>query len=219
MKRIFLEGLPGAGKSTLVTELERRSVPVVHELGKVLGVDAFPGNGISVAEILNIDDWFIAQEMSRMQSMEAVYDRSYLTHLTYAHGYGRYMNLPSFEPTVDKYSNALKKGRLELPTAIMYMDIEPDASIERQRIRSGMGVAALDSFWEDKDYLASLREAYDALLDSCDNIAVIQLDGSQDTSSLADETEVFIREHFASSELGQPKLKLGKYVTRLLEQS
>ena len=84
MSKIFLEGLPGAGKSTALEIMAAENVPVVRELGLVLGLDAFPGNGTTVSEILAIEDWFIDQEAERMKCKDAVFDRSYFSHLTYA---------------------------------------------------------------------------------------------------------------------------------------
>jgi thymidylate kinase len=185
--KIFLEGLPGAGKSTLLDHLGLRGIPVVHELGYVLDPTDFPGDGASVDEILAIDDWFIEKEKERMENASGVFDRSYFTHLTYAYGYSRFMGLPSFEPTVRKYQSVIKAGQLHLPDGIIYVDVPPELSIERQETRMRLGVLALKGFWMDQHFLADLREAYDMLFQSCKGIPTVRIDGTLTSENQADQ--------------------------------
>ncbi len=64
---IFIEGLPGAGKTTLIRLLEKQGRDIEHELGHVIPASEFPGNGETIEAILGIDDWFINKEKARLE--------------------------------------------------------------------------------------------------------------------------------------------------------
>lgn len=214
MKRLFVEGLPGAGKSTVVDIIQKQNIPVMKELGYLINHDEFPGNGQTVEEVLEIDDWFIDKEEARTAMKNGIFDRSYFTHLTYAYAYGRHKNLRSMEKTIDKYSNALNIGRLAVPDSIAYIDIEPELSIERQRKRAWSGVPPLDAFWEDKIFLQDLREAYDELFNACENIPISYHDGSLDSEHTASE----IKNNYIGIQANDKRkrvINLGRYATRM----
>ncbi len=215
MSRLFLEGLPGAGKSTALNIIAEHNVPVVQELGLTLGPDGFPGNGQTIEEILEIDDWFIGQEERRTQVSEGVYDRSYFTHLTYAYGYGRYTELQSLEPTVEKYRRAVALGRLAIPTAIAYIDVEPELSIERQEKRIRSGVPPLDSFWMDKSFLSDLRDAYECLFQSCESIPVLRQDGANKSAIVANNISNFYNKLAEKPAQTDPRLDFDQYILGL----
>lgn len=187
-RRIFVEGLPCAGKSLLVKHLEQQGHNVVHELGRTINPNDFPGNGTTLDEILKIDDWFIRHESDR-SNRTGVYDRSFLTHVTYAYAYGIYRGTQSFRPTVERYIDAIEAERLMLPDAITLIDIEPEESIERQVIRVASGRRPLDDFWSDIEFLGNLRRAYGSLLVKCMGIEVVFIDGHSTTEEKCQEVE------------------------------
>lgn len=215
MSKIFLEGLPGAGKSSALEIIAAEGIPVMRELGLMLGLDAFPGNGSSVSEILAIDDWFINQEAERMQREDSVFDRSYFSHLTYAYGYGRYMGLHSLEPTVKKYEQAITMGKLTVPDAVVYIDIEPELSIERQHKRASMGVPLLDDFWMDKFFLQDLRDSYAELFNACTGIDVLVQNGENESDVIAHNITAFYDSLNASTTPQEPEIHLGRYIMDL----
>ncbi|HOI18646.1 MAG TPA: hypothetical protein PLX15_02170 [Candidatus Woesearchaeota archaeon] len=183
MTRIFIEGLPATGKSTLLYLLERQKYRVVHELGHVLPPNAFPGDGLNLEHMLSINDWFIAPESERfVDDKQTIYDRSFLTHLSYAYAYSRYSGIDGFAPTMAQYALALAQERLFLPDTLIYLNISPEESINRQRIRIQNGEEPpLPSFWRDTNFLHDLKRADYALFDSMQGIKIVCLDATLST--------------------------------------
>lgn len=55
-------------------------------------------------KLKKIDNWFINKEEWRMSDLsKRFFDRSYLTHLSYAYAYSNWISLPSFKLTVNRY--------------------------------------------------------------------------------------------------------------------
>jgi hypothetical protein len=48
MARVFIEGLPGAGKTTTSKILRQKGIPVARDFGLAQGAEDYPGNGTSV---------------------------------------------------------------------------------------------------------------------------------------------------------------------------
>lgn len=216
MARRFIEGLPCAGKSLLTKRIKSMGGSVVHELGRIIPSNNFPGNGGNVAEVLEIDDWFIQKEGERLTSSDTAYfDRSYLTHLAYAYAYGRYKGIPSLEATVQKYSQALNDNRLVMPEGIIYLEISPEESIQRQAIRIKMGSKALDNFWSDKSFLNDIEYAYQRLFDSIDNVCLLQLSGELSTEEKYAQVSAVAENH----KNGESTIDLAHYVKRLHERA
>ncbi len=186
MARIVIEGLPCAGKSLLIKELESRDYDVVHELGRVISKDSFPGNGTNNREIKKIDEWFIKKEAERMKTENAFFDRSYLTHLTYAFAYESLANEKTFVNTVKRYQDKIESV-LPIPDTIIYVSIEPLESIARQENKIAINPKkALPWFWRDISFLKRTARAYTALLSSTSGINIISLDARLDTTKKAE---------------------------------
>ncbi|MGK0663977.1 AAA family ATPase [Serratia marcescens] len=181
---IFIEGLPCAGKSLLVNALAAQGTSVCFELGKVLSRADFPGNGLSVAEVEKINEWFIAKECERMRGKAHYFDRSYFTHLCYAYAYGRFMSLDIFPATVKKYAEKISDGGLPLPWGIVYVDIESKESIARQENKIATRVSrGLPAFWRNEQFLNDTCDAYQNLFSSCFDIPVLSIDARLSTQA------------------------------------
>lgn len=181
-KITFIEGLPCAGKSLLTKELERNGNHVVHELGRTIPRDSFPGDGSSVDEIEKINEWFIDKESTRLSSnLNGYFDRSFFTHLVYAYAYEKFSGIKSFHKTVDRYRDALDSGRLILPDEVVYIDEEVKTSIERQLFKISIGRVALASFWRDETFLKNTVRGYESLLENLKGIDIITLDAEMST--------------------------------------
>lgn len=215
MTRIFLEGLPGAGKTTTSKILREERVPVARDFGLANGAEDYPGNGTTVDEILAIDDWFIDKESERMRADSGIFDRSYLGNLTYAYAYGRHMGLDSLKPTVRRYAQAIAVGKLALPEALVYIDIDPELSIERQHQRVGEGVPLLDDFWRDKFFLQDVRDSHTVLFNSCANIPTLILDGKTESVAVAHCIASFYRSLELTTPVLEPQLQLEQYIADL----
>lgn len=182
----YVEWLPCAGKSLLVKDLEKNRCKVVHELWRVLAKEDFPWNWKNLEEIRNIDNRFIDKEWKRYiwipSSFENVYfDRSFLTHLTYAYAYSKFMNIPSFKGTVIKYKEAIEDGVLISPDVIINVNVPSDISIQRQNEKIALNPnKALPYFWRNKQFLNDVLYAYSKLFESYE-WKIIELDGKLTT--------------------------------------
>jgi hypothetical protein len=216
MKKIFIEGLPGAGKTTLTTLLRKEGFPVAPDFGLANHSSDYPGDGTTIEEILAIDDWFIVKESVRMRSEAGIFDRSYLGNLAYAYAYGHNMKINSLKFTIKKYEQAIKLGKLALPEGVVYIDIDPELSIERQYRRVYEGRHLLEEFWRDKFFLQDTRDAYQALFESCTDIIVLPLDGETENTILSESIGSFFctLENITSSSL-KPQIQLDKYIASL----
>jgi thymidylate kinase len=212
---VFVEGLPGAGKTTTSKMLKQMSIPVARDFGLAQGAEDYPGNGTTVEEILAIDDWFIDKESERMKSDTGIFDRSYLGNLTYAYAYGRHMALESFRPTVKKYEQAIALGKLALPAGLVYIDIDPELSIERQYQRVEEGIPLLDDFWRDTFFLQDIRDSHTALFNACSNIPTLILDGEAESTAVAHGIASFYTTLESTESVIEPQLQLDKYITDL----
>lgn len=208
MEMKFIEGLPCAGKSSLIRLLGSNGYSITHELGRVLPKSSFPGNGKTIEEILKIDDWFIEKESSRCLETTEFYDRSYFSHLTYAYAYSRVMGLSSFEKTIGKYQKAINSNKLTLPSEITYINIDPETSIERQKIRVQNGSNSLDSIWQDRSFLRDLIWAYTSLFSCLEGIDVTEIDGRMSTE---DKLEILSKKR-KKKEVEIPKINLERYI-------
>jgi thymidylate kinase len=213
--KVFLEGLPGAGKTTTSRILREEKIPVARDFGLANGADDYPGNGTTVDEILAIDDWFIQKESERMRSDSGIFDRSYLGNPTYAYAYGRHMGLNSLKPTIRRYARALAVGRLALPEGFVYIDIDPELSIERQHQRVGEGVPLLDDFWRDKFFLQDVRDSHTALFNACTNIPMLILGGETESVDVAHGIASFYRSLELNAPALEPQLQLEQYIADL----
>jgi thymidylate kinase len=213
--RVFIEGLPGAGKTTTSKLLRQQGIPVARDFGLAQGADDYPGNGTTVNEILAIDDWFIRQEAERMKSTRGIFDRSYLGNLTYAYAYGRLLGVDSLRHTVKKYEHAIEIGKLALPEGLVYIDIEPELSIERQHQRVNEGIPLLDDFWRDRFFLQDLRDSHVALFDACGDIPLVTLDGEAGPPTVAHSIASFYTKLETAAPASTPRMDLDQYLADL----
>lgn len=180
--KVFIEGLPCAGKSLLVKALQENGNHVVHELGRVLPRGSFPGDGKNADEIEKINEWFIDRESDRItNNTYGYFDRSFFTHLVYAYAYEKFSGIESFHRTIDQYQIALDERRLTLPDKVIYIYENPSISIERQLFKISIGRVALASFWRDEIFLRDTIVGYTALLESLSGVNTIILDAEMTT--------------------------------------
>jgi len=215
MTRVFIEGLPGAGKTTTSKILTQKGLPVARDFGLAQGAEDYPGNGTSVDEILAIDNWFIDQEAERMKSDVGIFDRSYLGNLTYAYAYSRLLGLDSLKPTTEKYKHAIEIGKLALPEGLVYIDVDPELSIKRQHQRVSEGTPLLEEFWRDKGFLQDLRDSHVALFEACIDMPIITLDGEMNSTAVARDIASFYISLESTPPTSESQLLLDAYLANL----
>lgn len=180
---IFIEGLPCAGKSLLIRALEARGESVCFELGKTLNKDDFPGDGTTLEEVNRINRWFIQKESERMkQKTSLFFDRSYLTHLCYAHAYSRWISLDILEPTVMMYAEKIEDGSFPKPERVIYVDISSKESILRQEDKITKKISrGLPAFWRSEIFLNDTRHAYQKLFAAMNDIPILSINAELNT--------------------------------------
>ncbi|MCL2451961.1 ATP-binding protein [Candidatus Saccharibacteria bacterium] len=186
-KRVFLEGLPGAGKSTLCRRLQERDgvnyVPEVYDTGAIeIAKDYIIPSTASSALARAIEF-----ERGRHVDHDAVFDRSFLTWLVLAGAIHIEDRPDVFEESVETIGKAIDDRRILLPSAIVYLEADPATSLARQSSR-GAGATSEPGMeiFSDIKTLQRLRVADRAILDSCCDIPLLVIDGRLPTEAAAD---------------------------------
>jgi thymidylate kinase len=181
-------------------------------LGRVISPSEFPWNWNTAEEIHQIDERFINKESLRYPDIlrndyNIFFDRSILSHLTYAYAYWRYKGLSSFVQTVKLYEKSLADWSNLLPDYILNIQISPDISIQRQLQRTkDRPQKALPEFRRNEDFLNDLLCAYSKVFE-CFDWKIIHLDGNLSTE---DQLEYIL--NFDFSEVPSKQLDLKKYL-------
>ena len=181
MVLIYVEGLPWAGKSTIIKALEESKKSVIHELGRVLSKNEFPWNWKTTQEIHEIDTWFIEKENLRYKpgwennknGSNIFFDRSFLSHLSYGYAYGILKWLPSFPWTIKLYDEAIKNNKVLIPDFILNISVSPELSIERQLQRTKDNpTKALPEFRRNNKFLNDILYWYSKLFPCLSSITL-----------------------------------------------
>lgn len=168
----YIEWLPCAGKSLLIKKLEANNEKVVHELWRILKKEEFPWDWRSVEEVNLIDKRFINKESLRYgliddKDWNVYFDRSFLTHLSYAYAYSKFTNLPFLKNTIKLYEKALEDWNLIVPDTIVNISVPSTISIQRQKEKiKDNPHKALPYFFREKSFLDNLLYAYSKLYES-----------------------------------------------------
>jgi thymidylate kinase len=199
-KLIVIEGLPCAGKTTLVHKIkENLDYEVVPEISELLSEDEFfPGNGTNLKEIIEIAEWFMNKERERTQiakrllfNHNVVMDRSYVTSIAYNCAYERYTGIVSAEMLNKKIYEEVHKGNILLPTAFVYLKITPDTMKERRKRKVYRKSAELPDFWMEKRFIDTFISTYESYFSTI-NVPVKLIDGEKSEDSVYEECRLFL---------------------------
>lgn len=189
-KRIIVEGLPCAGKTTICKRLiaENEQYYLVPEIAESLHPgETFPGNAASLLEAKCINDWFVEKESRRMaiaerlvQQRNVLLDRSFPSHLTYCYAYSILKGMNILGQTYDAYAAALQSGTLQFPDLFVYLRINPETMLKRLETRVYKDKRVmLPNFWRGVEYLSDLMDAYDVFFRQLgEQVATFVLDGT-----------------------------------------
>jgi thymidylate kinase len=98
---------------------------------------------------------------------------------------------------------------------LVYIDIDPELSIERQYQRVEEGIPLLDDFWRDTFFLQDIRDSHTALFNACSNIPTLILDGEAESTAVAHGIASFYTTLVSTESVIEPQLQLDKYITDL----
>jgi predicted ATPase len=155
---IVLEGMPGAGKTTAATSLQRHGWQVI---GEYTGAD---GTTVAVSEHPGVEDddahqenWLrkAAQCASALRAGVVYADRDWISSLAYAHSASAADGGALLRRRCTWAAENLHDGRLLLPSVYVIFDLDPQASLQRRSGRLKPGHP-----WSQRHPLVRLREFY-----------------------------------------------------------
>jgi len=150
---VALEGLPGAGKTTIKNEL------VVGNLSIDRIQQMFPAN-FSIDKDLTLKDIKVSDYLKTNAIEDSIkeivlLDRYYLSTLVYEKASDIFYRVINFPDLNREYREAFKLGKLIKPDIIFFIDITPKLSIFRKKQRIGY-----DKLWTNKIFLNLQRQSY-----------------------------------------------------------
>jgi len=137
---IVLEGLPGCGKTTVGTSLEKDGWVFLKECATLLGEKGVP---IGDRGVTSSDFLIVAEEFKRTKEVRDLQrsgknvaaDGYFTTDLSFA--YARYMlkRSKSYPACLNMYLEALAAGTIPRPDLYVWFDVPMDTATERQEDR------------------------------------------------------------------------------------
>ena len=147
MKRIYIEGIVGSGKTTLSRALLEEGYPIVPEIGEYFGLSKLHGGGRKLEEINRSIEWFVYHEKQRL-NQEGIFDRSFLSHLAFYYAYEKFSGIKgSFNLCIEKYEGYVKRGKLALPSSMVFLDVLFDFALNNLKKRERNGFNKLPKLW------------------------------------------------------------------------
>ena len=164
MKILYLEGIAGSGKSTLIEILANEGYPAFSELGNFFGFKELPGEGRNLKEIKRTIKWFIKYESKRTKSA-GIYDGGYLSHLTFYPVFEKLTGIRGCADLCDKlYTEAVQQGKIKKGKGIVFLDTSTEQSLENIKRKEDKGAHKLPEYWHDIDFLTELAKTYKLLI-------------------------------------------------------
>ncbi|MFA7717855.1 MAG: deoxynucleoside kinase [Candidatus Absconditabacterales bacterium] len=161
----FIEGIIGAGKTTLIQSLDLDNFQKIQEYKNfALGHQNFPKFPYkSREEALASIDFFIDLETKRRESRgenkNAIFDRSLLScfAFSYATRAFPFVEHNIYKETIQKFTKLYKRKKFALPNACFYLNIDHNTSITRAKKRG----TYTGDYFSDPNFNAQLLSYYD----------------------------------------------------------
>lgn len=157
---IHLEGLPGAGKSTWLTQLIQRDRQCVL-IPDLLNPKIYKGFNISIDFILDAER--IKSRLMRYCLPQHMYlqERGYLSALAYHYSQDQLASTTTYQPLLQTISKLIDQGEIIIPDLIIIADVD----LELARFRKHQGEVTY-KIWRDP---VSLQIIYRFYLDYFQN--------------------------------------------------
>jgi len=182
MGQVSLDGVAGAGKSTL-SKLLRSQLPDAHivedrksvygyaRLMEMLKPDAFA-----------ITDGFIRYQTDNYTQQGNIFERSFITQLPYIIAY---KNLTASEAhrLIDHYQKSIDSGQLIIPDLIVYIAVDAKTAFDRQKQMN----ALINKEGDGEKTLRAEVCYLCALLQCISNVKIITISGEDVASVLANK--------------------------------
>ena len=151
---IALEGIPGAGKTTIMERL-RNDYGAIDGIDQILPRD-LPDETITLPKILESDQ-LKTLSINKSLAPIIVLDRYYQSTLAYHWAYDRVFGEREFSMVQDWKEKALETKTLTVPDYTFFIDVDPVLSTQRKnRELVNYGTKA----WIRNDFLISMRQYY-----------------------------------------------------------
>lgn len=148
MSRIFvLEGLPGAGKTTLVQKISTRN-------SNICAVPQILPHEPESNQAESIDFYFRSDELKTKMTSEAtaaisVLDRYYVSTLAFYWAFDKIRGTKLYDKVFTWYTTRIKSGRLIPPFVTFYIRVDPAVAISRK----GRIANDPNNIWTDTSFL------------------------------------------------------------------
>lgn len=175
--RVVLEGLPGAGKTTLGERLaDALRAPLVPEW---VGFSDRQWVTLPLKQPFYFANDELKEALARQLAAPVVLmDRHCASTLSFAwaldgEGHPNPRSDESWQGNLAWYRAALAEDRVSPPTITLWLDLPPEVSLERQpRARS------FDPLWGDLERLAAMRRGYEHVFTHVQPTRVLRLDAT-----------------------------------------
>jgi thymidylate kinase len=149
---IALEGLPGAGKTSLKNALFEGHI-LVERIDQILPSDPQDDTILSLGDIVR-SDYLKTRQIIASHSEIIILDRYYHSTLAYQYAYDKLRGTQTFMPLKEEYRRALDEGCLVRPDVTFYINVPLEDSYKRKGRQRG------DDLWVDPHFLEYTHEYY-----------------------------------------------------------
>ncbi len=162
--KIVLEGLPGAGKTSILNSLRRqKDICVLQQFETTINSE------INNQQQYRNNDLFKSKRAQNTANRICVLDRDFISTLAFDYAKTKMGRPIDYSPSLTQYKEMFGT-ELILADIYIYLRLTPELSIARKKMNR-------DSVWSNPEFLTYLKEFYDDYFDYLKHIAfVVEID-------------------------------------------